>query len=269
MNRFNCRLVGAGCLLLAAVCLPLAASSQSIPFPGPGAVAPAAGGGASKLARTFNGTSDSLESASAIDLSSTKIISVFFRLYWDSFAEDGKRAITHSASDGSGASMWRLIPNSGSGAFDISYFTGGSENAAFFTRPSAAAWHDYLVILDNRTAGSHGASAVYVDGSLQTLTWYADGNQNNAVFGALPLYLMTRPWGPDYSAGRMSDIWIWAADESANASSLHSCGTGPGTVDSANIIAGWPIKQVSPETPDAGTVDLTVNGTSNSESACP
>jgi hypothetical protein len=47
-----------------------------------------------KTARHFNGTSDSMV-ATALDLSAENIITVFFRMKWDSYANDDKAAFLH------------------------------------------------------------------------------------------------------------------------------------------------------------------------------
>ena len=119
----------------------------------------------------------------------------------------------------------------------------GGKFACHFARPSGAAWHSYLLVLN--IAGSSGGCVAYVDGVLQTTTTAAEGGYVATTFTNQVLNVMSRNGASLFGAGRISDIVIWAADESANASTLNSCSTVPSSVDAGNLLYYWPIKQVS------------------------
>jgi len=243
--------------------------AQGIPFPGPGTAHST--GGASTLARTFNGTSDNLQSAATVDLSSTKIISLSVWIYWDSFANDDDLAMEFSANYNSNTGSFILDPNDGGGTFaaNIQTVGGGTGTAMLctFTRPSGAAWHHYLFVWDLTLVA--GTCNVYVDGTSASPTVTNGPNEVATFFGNFTLNVMSRNAASLFGDGRISDITIWkSALSSGNATTLAACGN-PESIDFANILNRWKIVQASPETPSVGAVNLTVTGTTNSASSCP
>jgi len=231
------------------------------------AVPGVAWGQASTLARTFNGTSDNLQSAATIDLTATNKLSISFWLYWDSFADDDDVALELSANYNLNAGSFIVLPgDSSNSAFFVALRGDGGNNSGYFTRPSAAAWHHYLIVFDMSLA-TNELVAVYVDGSAQSLT--RPGNvDNTANFGNYTLNVMSRNAASLFGDGRISDITIWKPVlTSGNATTLAACGD-PETIDAANITNRWKIVQASPETPSVGAVNLTVTGTSNSNASC-
>jgi hypothetical protein len=227
----------------------------------------ATGSVASLLARSFNGTSDKLVSAANVDLSSTKLISVFMRLKWDSYSNDFSSVLWHA--DQVGHVQWAVVPNGTGGVFTLYKYNDTRGSSGFsFTRP-APGTHDYLFVIDNSNVGNEGVSAAYVDGL--SVSGYSALDNSGGLFFALGLLeVMGRAAVPVFSSGAVSDIWIWKTNQGSNALALHSCNTDPATVDTSNILAGWPIKQVTPETPGSGggSVNLTVTGTTGVPSYC-
>lgn len=228
---------------------------------------------ASAKARTFNGTSGNVQSAATVDLSSTKRISLGFWLYWDDFSTGGDPALMEtSASYGLVAGAFSIFPNEGQVQFRIqtdSVLTSTSALLCDFDQPSGAAWHQYVLTIDITTAGA-GTCTVYIDGvAASGLTPVNQATETNPNFGNLTLNVMSRNAASLFGAGRISEIAIWKSIlSSGNAASLTACAASS-SIDAANLLFYWPIKQVSPETPNAGAVNLTVNGTTNSASNCP
>lgn len=219
----------------------------------------------SALARTFNGSSDNLQSASTVNLSSTKVISLSFWLYWDAFSNDDKLAFESSSNYNSNTGTFIVDVNSSSpnNTFTFSVHDSGYL-ACSFAWPSATAWHHYLLILDNTTGGA-GTCSAYVDG-ISAAPSVAVNTASGSDFGDFTLNVMSRNASSLFGAGRISDIAIWkSALTSGDATSLAAC-TNPSLI--GTVAFYWPINQVSPETASTGGVNLTVNGTSNSAASC-
>lgn len=227
--------------------------------------------GTTNHARQFNGTSDSLQSVSALSsLSGLNAVSLSFWMYWDTFANTDNLAFESSANANSNAGAFIVNPNSSggcsisSGLFEFAAATGTSCSllVCTFNRPTSGAWHQYVLTM-NFSAGTCGA---YVDGSIPTgLTVVGS---STGTFSSQILNVMSRNNSSLFAAGRMSEIAIFNGTvNSSDASLLASCGR-PTSVSSATLIYYWPIKQVSPETPTTGSINLAVNGTTNVASNC-
>lgn len=88
---------------------------------------PSSGSGASHLARSFNGSSDSLQSASSLTLGSPTAITLAFRMYWNTFANDDALAFESSANFNSNTGAIIVDPDeSGSGEFYFGVQTVGA-----------------------------------------------------------------------------------------------------------------------------------------------
>jgi hypothetical protein len=225
------------------------------------------GGGASHLARSFNGTSDFLNSASSMTLGSTTVLSVSFWLYWNANASNDLLALESSTNYNSNSGAFVIDPNGSSGGGFVSNVKVGSAYLQCHSnQPTAAAWHHVLIVWDITTTTN--TCHQYIDGTDTGATVTSSGN--SGTFTNQTLYVMSRAGTSLFGAGRISDITIWnTALTSGNATSLAACGN-PESISNGNILYHWPIKQVSPETPGAtgGAVNLTVTGTTNVASGC-
>ncbi len=218
----------------------------------------------SAKARTFNGSSDNLQSAATVDLTSTTQISISFWLYWNTFANDDSLAFESSSNYNSNAGAFIIDPNDSSGFFQFSVYQPGYFGC-HITRPSAAAWHHYLLTLDITTVNA-GTCTAYVDGVNATPTIDINAGAGTLTFGNYTLNMMSRNAASLFGAGRMSDIAIWKSIlTSGNAASLAAC-TSPSLIGSVAFY--WPINQTSPEVATTGGVNLTVTGTTNSSASC-
>ncbi|MEY5100925.1 MAG: hypothetical protein RJA36_3644, partial [Pseudomonadota bacterium] len=129
----------------------------------------------------------------ALDLSAYQRITLSFWMYWDAFASDDDLAMEFSPNYNTGGGFL-IDPNSGApamGFFQVG--TGGTSagSSRYFTRPSAAAWHHYMLVLDKAAASSGGVTAAYVDGSAVSLTTASTGG-TTANFPNSTLYLFSR-----------------------------------------------------------------------------
>jgi hypothetical protein len=210
------------------------------------------------MARLFNGTSDYL--TATLDLSSTAVITVTFRLYWDSYANNDDWALSYSSNPDAGFEAFAVSPNHNSGNFQITMSgPGGSVYwGDFFARPSAAAWHLYTFVFDRTTP----VNKAWVDGVSQTLSI----DQHNAAvtgnFSGASTALNIMRLGIDllWGAGRMAELAIWDAELSAaDLVSLHA-GTLPRDLDRPDLGFYLPIGGTTSPEPAVVGNPATVNG---------
>src|SRR6202035_2523097 len=102
--------------------------------------------------RSFNGTTDALNSSATVDLTSTPVISVWFWLNKTAFANDDHLAAESSTNHNSNNGAFIIDPDGSVGSPCSNFFAfgvhqGGLEEEAGFTRPSAGAWHSYLLVI--------------------------------------------------------------------------------------------------------------------------
>lgn len=217
-------------------------------------------------ARQTNGTNQSLQTGSAIDFSQATKLTISMFMWWDTFANDDDLAMEYSANaslGGANDARFFLDPNhSGSTAFFIALYGNTGLNDAFFTRPSAGAWHHYLINFDIADASDNEILNVYVDGSLQTLTRGTKSNNTIGGFGSQTMFVMARNNASNWGAGRISEVAFWTGVNlsGTDATNLNS-GVSPTTIQSGNLLYYWKVcGTVSPETPTTGAINLTVTG---------
>lgn len=148
------------------------------------------------MARSFNGTSDTI--TTSLDLTSARIVSWVFRLWWNAFANDDKLLMQFA---GNGAGGFQINPDSAGTSAFATMMDGGSGKYQTFPRPSAAAWHHYVIIHDRATPDN----IVYVDGIKQTMTSVsANAPQARGASGTLALF--SNGAGGNFGAGRFADF---------------------------------------------------------------
>ncbi len=209
------------------------------------------------MARQFDGATQSLQSSAPLDLSAAfDLLTLSFWLWWNGFANDDQLALEYSANFNTNAGAFIVDPNSDLGAFGFanSFGDGGQYRYALFPRPSAAAWHHYLLVLSVTGVVN---MAAYVDGVAQTLTSHIDtGGQG---WGNFTLNVMSRNNASLWAAGRMTGLGIWTSGLSAANAVTLAGGAAPSTV--ATPAYAWNICGIaSPEPASAGTPTLTVTG---------
>ncbi len=210
------------------------------------------------MARQFNGSTQGLDCA-GLNLTSvgTGDITIAFWLWQNAFDSGDELALEHSANYNSNNGTFIVDPNDGSGAnrFGFAHQSGGLYRSVYFTQPSAAAWHHYMLIISTTGAGN---CAAYVDGSAVGLTTRV--NTGGGSWGNYDFFVMNRGAASLWNAGRMAGLGIWgSALTSGNATSLAG-GAAPSSVGSP--LYAWNLCGVaSPETASAGAVNLTLVGT--------
>jgi hypothetical protein len=217
------------------------------------------------MARQTNGTNQSLQSASAIDLSSFSKLAIQMWLWWDTFADDDDLAMELHADFDLVTDAFLINPNSSS-TTRFEFATGGlgNYNAKSFTRPSSGAWHHYLFNYDRSLTGAAEHTGMYLDSISQTLTTDSTFDTGGA-FGSRVLYLMTRGNTTLFAAGRIAEVAIWGGVNlsGAEVTSLYNSGKGAAatSVQGSSLAHYWRlIGTQSPEPATVGGVAMTVNG---------
>jgi len=207
------------------------------------------------MARQFNGTDQSLQSASAINLSAFTKLSISVWFYSDGFANDNDLMMELSPVS-SNPGTFAINPNESSGVFQAEVRGDTAGNRSQFSRPSATAWHHYAFHFDF-TEAVNEVPIIWVDGVSQSLT--PSGTDNAGTFANDVLNFMSRNNAGLFYAGRLAEVAIYGGVllTQGQVDSLQT--TKPHLVGSATF--GWHLDgTTSPEPNFVGGVDLTVNG---------
>jgi hypothetical protein len=205
--------------------------------------------------------------SAAVNLSAFSQASISFWLWWDSFANDYDVAIEYTTDAGSTNGGFAIIPNDG-GANQWGVYCRGTTGYTmqYITRPSAAAWHHFVVNLDPNTSGAGAVSAVYLDGVSQSLTLF-NGSSVTGNFANSTLYFMSRGGASLFGAGRIAEVAIYGgllltADEAVALAK----GFSPELVRPTALEAYWPIiGRSSPEVELMAGASATVTGATATE----
>lgn len=202
------------------------------------------------MSRKFNGTSDAAQIT--LNLSTFSLITISFWMWWDTFANNDKLALEHTATINSNAGFI-VDPNSTApvnGLIQIG-FTKAAPVAAWvdgFARPSAAAWHHYMLVMNRATP----ANFAWVDGAPQTLTTgtHTAGTYGNFINSTLNL--MSRNKASLFGAGRMAELAMWGgvALTTGNAKAFATGAAPPHLVAPDNLILYPPLFGTDSPEPD-------------------
>ena len=143
-----------------------------------------------------------------INLAGITKLSLSFWLYWDAYSTADNLAMEFTPNFNTNVGGILIDPSSGApanGLFQVGFCqVSGQPPAWSFARPSAAAWHHYLLVMDSSVSG--GTMAVYVDGGAQSLTVAAVGGAGTANFANNTLYCLSRDNASLFGQGNLQDI---------------------------------------------------------------
>lgn len=145
-----------------------------------------------------------------LNLSGVTKLSLSFWLWWDTYAANDNFAMEHTASASSNAGFW-VDPNDSTTGNKFSFRISAadlSRNVRTIARPSAAAWHHYVVLFDYAGYADPALSipAIYVDGVLQSQTAVSNNLTAGGSFTNDTLYLFSRNNSSLFGAGRLQNI---------------------------------------------------------------
>ena len=151
---------------------------------------------------SFDGTND--YASAAIDLSSFDKITVSFRMYVASFTTADGLALEYTANFNS-KDGFNFNPNDNTGVISFGYTkAAGTYWLDSFTRPSAAAWHHYVITLDR----ANRVNTASVDGVSQSVSTYFHDATAGGTFANSTLYFSSRAGTSLYGACRLNDVRI-------------------------------------------------------------
>jgi PKD repeat protein len=168
-------------------------------------------------AASFNGTSN--YATAPLNLSATSQVTVEFWLNWNAFKNDDALAMELTSNFNNNPGGFLIDPDAGNGSFGVGLGSGGSRNTAYFTRPSAGAWHYYAMVLDTTQAGATQITP-YVDG--QPISYFKDASGTGAgTFANSTLYMMSRGGSSLFGTGTLDDLAIYNQALSASTIASH------------------------------------------------
>lgn len=215
------------------------------------------------MARQTNGVDQYLHSASAIDLSAYTKGAYAFWLWADSYGNvDNHYALTQARD---ALPRVEALPDTNGGGWRAGLINDATTIASI-TRPSAGAWHHYVINLDI-TKSSGEIDTLYVDGVAASLSFVFDqdntGNLPNRILDLMTTVTGGSPAG--LLAGRIAEVAIWGGIllAQADVDNLYNSGGGRLATDvqSGSLVHYWRIEgDTSPEPASVGGIDLTVVG---------
>lgn len=212
-------------------------------------------------ARQTNGTNQSLQSVSTVNLGGASQIAISLWLYWDAFSNNDMVALESSSfSTGSGTdSTFTIVPNDGSGVFLVAIRGDTGASFANITRPSAGVYHHYVINIDAATVNDF--PSIYFDAISQAITH--TGNDVTALaYTTRFLNVMSRDNSSLFAAGRVAELAIWTNINLSGTDVTNLfAGVSPLSVQGGNLVHYWRVcGDTAPELPTIGTVNMTVNG---------
>lgn len=216
------------------------------------------------MARLFNGSTGSMSTSASLSLGSS--LTIAFWLWYDDYANTDKYAFELSSNYTTG-NYFRLTPGDVviAGKWAIGVHTSNGFSYGGFTRPSAAAWHHYVITMQ---LANPTALTCYVDGVAQSVTFTGGGigpqNDNGLTFDATQLYSMARNNFSNFAAGRLAEVAIWknVVLTAAEAGILGKGYAAP-LVRRGSLFLYWPLlTRNSPESEIVSNSRFTLSGTS-------
>jgi len=157
---------------------------------------------------SFNGTTNSGQTASSIDLTAYNKIVVEGLFYFDVFNNTDDMAFeTGTWYNTTGSFHFNPNSSSPSGSM-LPFLWGTAMNSASYSRPSAVAWHHVAVVWD--MSASTNEVNLYIDGTLQTPSSRPANNNNTGYFGNLVFYLMNRNGSSLFTQGKVQHLAIYS-----------------------------------------------------------
>jgi PKD repeat protein len=191
----------------------------------------------------FNGTSDF--GTVPLTLGGTTQLTVEFWLKWNSYANNDALAMEYTSNFNENAGGFVVDPNAPQfgGTFGVAIGTSATRDSVFFARPSAGAWHHYVLVL-NSAAPVASEITPYVDG-VRVSVQQGSESTGAGPFANSKLYLFSRGGSSLLGAGSLQDLALYNQPLAAGAVLQHYSSEGTAQLP-------HPSFAVSPSAPRAG-----------------
>lgn len=213
------------------------------------------------MARLFNGTSDFLASASALNLSADQRIAIAF---WTdtTFAADDNILLELSVNSNTNDGTFKVIADeSGSNTFWVDMAGNVGKNIRNCPPPPSSTWHQVVINLNFGNPAATEIESIYIDAVPQTLSGTSTVD-NTGTFGNYVLYVMSRAGAALFADGALADLAIWAPSSALSQADVTALQTArAGTVRPGELAYYWPLLgTTSPEPATVGAIALNVTG---------
>src|SRR5690349_1200170 len=165
------------------------------------------------MARKFNGTTDWLQSASMLDLTGFHTLAVAFWLWIDSYANRDQYCVQfYDGTNLPGAFYfdpdWNFDPGSGN-AWNVCVFPTSNSQLDYFTRPSAAGWHHFVIQM-SMIGAANPIRSISVDNAPMSHAIFRQ-DQTAATFQKGFLNVMAAGGPIGNVAGRIEQLALWGS----------------------------------------------------------
>ena len=155
-----------------------------------------------------NATSQQYVSIPAIDLSSTKAVTVAL---WANrnYSRSGGHALFEASNDTNSTTGFGFFPDDATcNGIQATIRGNVGYTANCYDQPSSGVWHHLAVVFDkSQTAGNQ--VRFYVDGELQIVNWSLHATTNTNNFGNNPIYVFSRAGTTEFDSGTIDDFRIY------------------------------------------------------------
>ncbi len=144
-----------------------------------------------------------------VDYSGTSQLTVEFWLNWTAYANNDLLALELTPNFNENDGGFLVDPNAGElgGKFGVGIGRGGSRNNAYFSRPSAGAWHHYAFVFDSAAPAAQQV-VPYVDGQAVPYEKTASGS-GAGNFAKSTLYFMSRNATTLFGKGKLDELAVY------------------------------------------------------------
>jgi len=223
-------------------------------------------------AATFDGATGA--ASTALDLSATSQLTIEFWLNWAAYGNDDDLAFEYTPNFNNNDGGFLIDPNAGEmgGKFGVGIGRGETRNNAYFTRPSAGAWHHYAIVF-NTAAPAAQQITPYVDGKAVPFEKLNSGI-GAGNFAKSTLYFMSRAGSGLFGKGSLDEVSLYNRTLSAAEIGAHYQASRSNKLPAASftaapnpVLAGTPLSfDASASSDPDGTIakyewDLDGNGT--------
>jgi YD repeat-containing protein len=196
---------------------------------------PGALDGDPNAAASFDGANAA--ASAAVNLSATSQLTVEFWLNWAAYANDDDLALELTSNFNNNDGGFLVDPNAAElgGKFGVAIGRGESRNSAYFARPSAGAWHHYVLVFDTQAPATQQILP-YVDGKPVSFEKPNTGTGAGS-FANSTLYFMSRNASALFGKGGLDEVALYNRALNAGEINSHYLARTPNNLPQASFSA--------------------------------